>query len=127
MRIALLAIITLYLSGCVSTETQLKIIHSQRTPSPAIKSAVIDYVRTTFFDPYSLRDAQISNVVTLPGTGLDAVCLRFNAKNSMGAYTGLKNHSLRLQGEAVVSSLADAPGCANDQMKYTSFPQLEAL
>lgn len=72
MRIALLAIITLYLSGCVSTETQLKIIHSQRTPSPAIKSAVIDYVRTTFFDPYSLRDAQISNVVTLPGTGLDA-------------------------------------------------------
>jgi hypothetical protein len=119
--------ILLALGGCVSADTQLDILNSQTPPSPAIKAATIAYVRTSFFDPYSIRDAAISNVVVLPGTGLRAVCIRANSKNRMGGYTGISSVSLRLQGDSVVSAIADPPGCYTSQLEYRPFPELEAL
>ncbi|MCT2580915.1 hypothetical protein P3C33_27745 [Mesorhizobium sp. P16.1] len=114
-------------SGCVTAEQRTQIYSSAIAPSAGIKTAVINQIRESYFDPYSIRDAQISDVVTLLDTGYQAVCTRFNAKNRMGAYTGLQSASFRIKNGAVVSYLAQAPGCHEPSLRYRPFPELESL
>ncbi|TAW88373.1 hypothetical protein ELI13_06360 [Rhizobium ruizarguesonis] len=114
-------------SGCVSAEQLDKIYGSQTTPTAAERAAAVAYIKTTFYDPYSIRDASISNALTLLDTGYRSICVRFNAKNRMGGYVGMTSTSLRFQGAAVVSSLQDAPGCNTARLTYSSFPELENL
>lgn len=115
------------LSGCVSAEQLDKIYGSQTPPTTAERAAAVTYVKTTFYDPYSIRDASISNAVTLLNTGYRSICVRFNAKNRMGGYVGMTSTSLRFQGPAIVSSLQDAPGCNTARLTYSPFPELENL
>lgn len=122
-----LVVAGLGLASCVTQEQMNSIYASQRPPSAEIKAAAIAHIRETFFDPYSIRDAAISNVVTVADTGYDAVCVRLNAKNRMGGYVGLSVTSLRIKGGAVVSSLEDAPACMDARLKFAPFPELEAL
>lgn len=59
-------------------------------PYPAnYKALVAGAIRSTFFDPYSVRDAVISKPVEAKAnqTGW-MVCVAANAKNAYGAYTG---------------------------------------
>ncbi|MBX4992886.1 hypothetical protein ABID08_002057 [Rhizobium binae] len=115
------------LSGCVSAEQLDKIYGSQMPPTAAERAAAITYIKSTFYDPYSIRDASISNAVTLLDTGYRSICVRFNAKNRMGGYVGMTSTSLRFRGASVVSSLQDAPGCNTDRLQYSAFPELENL
>lgn len=115
------------LSSCVTAEQQQQVFSSQVPPSPAVKASVVKHVRETFFDPYSIRDAQISDVVTLLDTGLDAVCIKANGKNRFGAYVGLTATSVRLKDGVAVSSWQNAPSCSDPRMHYRPFPELEAL
>lgn len=115
------------LTSCVTPEQVQKVYDSQVAPTGAIKTAVVKHVRETFYDPYSLRDAQISNVLSLPGTDLKAVCIRANGKNRFGAYVGLSYTSVRIRGGVAVSSLQDAPACADSRLKFYPFPELENI
>ncbi|MDR9782274.1 hypothetical protein [Rhizobium redzepovicii] len=115
------------LSGCVTAEQLDKIYGSQTPPTAAERAAAVAYVKSTFYDPYSIRDASISNAVTLLETGYRSICVRFNAKNRMGGYVGMTSTSLRFQGAAIVSSLQDAPGCNTARLTYSPFPELENL
>ena len=126
-KIILTAIMAIAVSGCVTSEQKAQIYGSQVTAGPAVRASAVDYVRKTFFDPYSIRDAEISNVVTLLETGVQAVCIRMNAKNRMGAYTGLKATSLRLKNGSVISGVTDAPGCYAAELRYSKFNELENL
>lgn len=126
-NIILTALVGLTVSGCVTSEQKAQIYGSQVAAGPAIRASVVEYVRKTFFDPYSIRDAEISNVVTLLDTGIKAVCIRMNAKNRMGAYTGLKATSLRLRNGSVISGVTDAPGCYAEELRYVKFKELEQL
>ena len=74
-----------------------------------------------------MRDVSISAMVTLGGTGLNSVCIRTNAKNRMGAYTGLSVTSIRLKDGVVVSALQDAFGCNDSRLVYYPFPELEGI
>jgi hypothetical protein len=66
-------------------------------PPSGYQQAVREYARSAFFDPYSVRDAEISEplpasmvfdgITPIPHSGW-MVCLRANAKNRFGAYTG---------------------------------------
>lgn len=97
------------------------------------RPAALGYVRQSFFDPYSVRDASISQPFVLPYglTGQSqswVVCVRSNAKNRMGGYAGLQETLIVFNGDAVdVSrSMRDVTSaCRNAQ--YSPFPELEAL
>lgn len=126
-RIAAACAVALTLSGCVTAADLDEVYGSQERPSAQVKAEVISYVKREFFDPYSIRDAEISGVVRLLDTGFSAVCVRMNAKNRMGGYIGLTVTSFRLRGGTVVGALADAPACKSAQLVFEPFPEIEAL
>lgn len=73
-------------------------------PYPAnYKDLMADYIKTTFFDPYSLRDVKLSKPFpSRTGWGVGwAVCLTLNAKNRMGGYTGLSTDYYEIDGSTV--------------------------
>jgi len=70
-----------------------------------------DYLRRTLFDPYSVRDAEIaaptvqqSIHIIDPSPGW-TICVRYNAKNRMGAYAGTTENALLVRGDRVTVSL----------------------
>jgi hypothetical protein len=117
----------LALSGCVTQEQFDKVMATQRPPSAAERAAIVSAARDYFVDPYSIRDAEISSVVRLNDQGLEAVCVKANAKNRMGGYTGRTATSVRLLKGKPMSTLENAPACAMPQMRYQRFPELENL
>src|SRR5690349_229557 len=85
----------LMLAGCITTDISTE--EAGPAPDPTkYRMAVRDYLRTSLFDPYSVRDAQIGKPspgsIHIEGTLRHEagwiVCVRANAKNRMGAYTG---------------------------------------
>ncbi len=89
-----------------------------------IVKAAIDYL----YDPYSVRDAEISSVVTLnKKSGLQAVCVKGNAKNRFGAYVGRQAVAVHIQNGTLAGTFPEAPGCYRKGLKYYPFPELEAL
>lgn len=115
------------LSGCVTEQQKAAVYGMQRPVTSAERAAIANYVRTSFFDPYSMRDIAISNVLSGDDPKRNAVCIRANAKNRMGAYTGLRATGLVLSGATVENSWADDPACSDPRLMYSPFPELERL
>ena len=89
------------------------------------------YLRSTLFDPYSVRDSEIATpklkgsfVLTDPSEGW-TVCVRANAKNRMGAYTGRRETVLLIRGDVVVSSTEGPAPYYCGEAQYEPFPELE--
>jgi len=94
-----------------------------------------DYLRKTLFDPYSVRDAEIAepqvrqSFYLIDPSPAWTICVRYNAKNRMGGYTGLKENALLVRGERVTKSLNELTeatptvGLCKDA-KWTAFPEL---
>lgn len=126
MRKAVL--LSLFLAGCNATAGTPP-PHSEPAPSPeTIKQAVRAHVRSTFFDPYSVRDAQLSQATWQGALQLGSgegwtVCLRVNAKNRMGGYNGIKDTAMTIRGGKVVASLDDAQYFCREAT-YAPFPDL---
>lgn len=95
------------LAGCASLDQPNEFIG----PYPHdYKTTIREHVLRSFFDPYSIRDASISEPVRShtgePNGWL--VCLEANAKNRMGGYTGLSRTAYYLQiGGRLVGSETD--------------------
>jgi hypothetical protein len=104
------------------------------------RSIVRDYLRKTLFDPYTVRDAQISKpkqgtlyvegTLGFHGSGW-LVCFRSNSKNRMGAYTGLSDTAILIRDGRVLTSTSD-PTHSNypikkdcDDERYEPFPEME--
>ncbi len=115
------------LSGCVTQDQMNKVFSSQRPITAGEKAAIVSAARDYFVDPYSIRDAEISDVVRLNDQGLEAVCVKANSKNRMGGYVGRTATSVRLLNGKPVSTLQNAPSCVAPQMRYRPFPELENL
>lgn len=126
-KLLILTVAGLAMTGCVTQEQFDKVMASQRPPSAAEKAAIVKAARDYFIDPYSIRDSEISSVVRLNDQGLEAVCVKANAKNRLGGYTGRTATSVRLLKGRPVSTLENAPACAMPQMRYQPFPELENL
>jgi hypothetical protein len=115
-------------------------VETPPSPPPAnYRQILAEHVRKSFFDPHSVRDAGIA----LPrpgwgfvGSGLSqsyktgwAVCVRANAKNRMGAYTGIKENIYIVENGGVVASGQDLDtaearaGC--EGARYEPFPEIE--
>jgi len=90
------------------------------------------------FDPYSLRDVQISRPFTqafaMVGAPAWWVCVRANGKNRMGAYTGLQDIPFAFSGdqidefksgsEPVPTTTSDEGGGVCGPAKWEPFPEL---
>jgi hypothetical protein len=120
----------LALAGCqtVAPEGPLAAAAPAQTLPPDYRQRIVERARKTFFDPYSIRDAQIS--APIPGTSFAGqvltVCVLANAKNRMGGYTGIKPTSFTFRnGEIdVVDSEYSALTCGSAK-GYEPFPELE--
>jgi hypothetical protein len=103
-------------------------IASQQKPSAAIRQQLIAVSKDYFVDPYSVRDAEISAVVTYdPKRNIQAVCIRANAKNRMGAYAGKGSFSVRMSRGQPLNVNTQARGCQLKALRYYPFTELEAL
>lgn len=106
----------------------------QLAPADARKIIVAERA-TIWRDPYSIRDARISAPHQCPahaltsragrGAGIVCVCVRANAKNAMGGYTGLSTTRLLIEGRKIV----DAQGPLGTAMPdgcgpFQAFPEL---
>lgn len=119
------------LSGCTSEQTPLV---APKTAQPQnYKARIINHIKESFFDPYSIRDASISTPFAVNRIGhgeIWFVCVRANAKNRMGAYTGLKPTAYwfkngNIQLASPTASEYDEFNCAH--AKYFPFPEIENL
>ena len=123
-RVAILPMLALLLTGGTTAD----MLKSQTAPSAAIKRALVNAARDYLLDPYSVRDAEISSVVTVDAKrGWQAVCVMANAKNAYGAYVGRQAVSVRLLKGKPMSTRQQAPLCYTRGLRYYRFRELEAL
>lgn len=108
-------------------------------PPTNYRQIVRDYVRQTFKDPYSVRDAEISPPKMTEGPTLIpplgpmtmawVVCIRANAKNAFGAYTGLQQTAVVIYKDRAVNSWDEqhhsAYACRDS--KYEPFPEIMSM
>lgn len=118
--------VAVILLGCAATPNE------NIGPRPtAYREIVRDHIRTSFADPYSIRDAQITEPnkvgqLTKKGTLTYetgwAVCVRANAKNRMGAYTGARSTVFLIRDGRVVESGDDTPVALTEKGVLTITP-----
>ena len=98
----------LALAGCQPTNQGSVVELAAQVPTN-YRAQVAEHFRKTLKDPYSVRDAEISQPTTvfvglLNGGNAPGVCVRMNAKNSFGAYIGLKTDAVVFRNDVVVGS-----------------------
>ncbi len=105
-------------------------------PAPSnYRQLAAAHVRASFNDPYTISDAEIAPPKLAMGPSLNAdgfktpwvVCIRANAKNRMGAYTGRTMTAIAMSGGKVVNSWdeAHAAGMLCADARYEPFPEIE--
>jgi hypothetical protein len=109
------------LAGCASAPTAETL-----GPAPAAwKETLRAYMLQTYKDPYSLRDVAVADPV--PGTfsykqGWVA-CVRVNAKNAYGGYTGLQTTGFVFEGDHVLIGDDNNAACRQD-LAYIPWPEM---
>jgi len=119
------ALLSVLISGCAVTPNPEAI-----GPYPSDYREIIkSHVLRTFFDPYSIRSASVSQPIQghlLFQQGW-IVCLEANAKNRMGAYIGVQRTAYLLNRGSVVQTMNKAPLCNNPQVNFAPWPELEQI
>ena len=129
------------LSACTSSQSDGGPGESGIGPYPTEYRAIVrDYLRKALFDPYTVRDAQISKPkqgdLYIEGTlGVHKagwlVCFRSNSKNRIGAYTGQSDMAILIRDGRALTSTSDPThsnymikkDCADE--RYEPFPEIE--
>lgn len=133
----MLAIVASFsLAGCMEPQ-EITPPPEASEPPRNYEAAVAQFVRTTYFDPYSMRDVQISQPFyqsfPMVGGATWWVCVRANAKNRMGGYTGLRDRPIAFDGDRIDTQKTGmiGPVTASDSGRgicgpaaWRSFPQL---
>ncbi|MBB4170434.1 hypothetical protein [Rhizobium sp. BK538] len=126
-KLMIMAAIGVATAGCQTAVPQ-SVADTQRPPSKALKTAIVNAARDFLLDPYSIRDAEISNVVLFnPQARIDAVCIKANAKNGYGGYTGRQATSVSLRDGKILGATANDVRCLDPRLGYHPFKELESL
>ncbi len=93
MKKSILLASLLALAGCETTAPTSENKAKVAAIPGDYRQQTVAYFKNTLKDPYSVRDAQITKptvifVGLVNGTSAPGVCVKMNAKNSFGAYTG---------------------------------------
>lgn len=127
MRLLITALLALTLAGCQSS-AELQTSIEQGRPAPAsVKAAIVNDTRSFLVDPYSIRDAEISYMQLNARSGLNWVCVKANAKNRMGGYTGRQAIEVVVRNGKLVGNMPNSPACNLPTLRWQRFPELEAL
>ncbi|WP_171900698.1 hypothetical protein [Stappia indica] len=127
LKIIAVCVSAIMLAGCQSTaEFQASIDGAKPAPA-SIKAAIVDAARDQLFDPYSIRDAEISYMQLNKTNGVHWLCVKANSKNRLGGYTGRQSVEVNIRNGKLIGSLENSPACNNSSLKWQRFPQLEAL
>ena len=132
-QLPLLAALPLLLGCAAQTNIQIT-----EPPPPDYREIVARHIRENFFDPYSIRDARIAAPKAGQLSRSDAiaveqgwvVCVRANAKNRVGGYTGLKTSAYLIRGKSVITSHSGdqhyevRTSCAD--VTYEDFKEIDA-
>ncbi|WSH64912.1 hypothetical protein U8Q05_25835 [Rhizobium ruizarguesonis] len=126
-KFMVIALVGVLATGCQTAVPQ-SIADSQRPPSKAIKATIMKAARDFVFDPYSIRDAEISNVVLFNlRAGIEAVCVKANAKNQLGGYTGRQATSISIRGSVILQAIQGDARCLDPRLGYHPFKELENM
>ncbi len=131
---ALAATLAAALSGCVSDDSANMNLNYIRDWTMRIDGVTLDapeilaFLRSYLNDPRGIREAGVSEpfLWQISGRQRYVVCVRFDARDSLGRYPGAQaNAALFLEGR-VDRLLPDGPEiCA--KAAYAAFPELEKL
>jgi hypothetical protein len=141
----ILLLIGIAAAGCANPyemEQQRKILEAQTIPPVNYKPDLLAFLRTYLNSPENVREAAMSEPEKLLvlDTERYAACLRYNAKNNAGRYTGLRDHlAVFISGKfdrLIELGRADREG-GSERLKplrdycataaYKPFPELEQL
>ncbi len=126
----LFVIVAFALTGCATAQ------HTDVAPINW-RHQTVEAVKGSFKDPYSIRDASVTapiyqpaifdGVTPLPNAGY-VVCVKANAKNSFGAYTGPQIEGYLFQNGRVAfvippGQLSNGYLCGG---QFTPFPEIES-
>jgi hypothetical protein len=115
------------LGGCLSNDP----FETARPATTAEKQLVIATARNELYDPFSIRGAELSEVITLEdgNTRRRIVCARYDSKAKNGEWTGRETHLVAISGASTVMSSLRVPDTEMpcDRLKYAPFPEAEGL
>jgi hypothetical protein len=126
MKYWVVAVLTA-VAGCQTVEEVEISLAQSVPPSPVIKAAIVNDARDFLVDPYSIRDAEISNVQLNSKSGLRWLCVKANARNALGGYAGRQAIEVVVRGERLVGNVPSSAACSNPSLKWQPFPELESL
>ncbi|MCF3932266.1 hypothetical protein L1787_02400 [Acuticoccus sp. M5D2P5] len=104
---------------------------TQREATASEKHVFIQNARNELYDPFSIRNAELSTVITLD-KGVNerrVVCARYDSKTKDGSYTGTETHLVTVNAKNIVTGSlvvpADEEPCS--RLRYGPFPEAERL
>ncbi|SFY41456.1 hypothetical protein SAMN04244548_04318 [Paracoccus pantotrophus] len=123
---AILIVGPLLLAACTASDNYSEIIARSTPPSAALKAEIVAGAKELIYDPASIRDAEISNVATLPD-GLQGVCVRADSKDVSGRYLGVHSIGIPIRDGKIAGGSLDHPLCDRSDIQWQPFPELERL
>ncbi len=110
------------LAGCVTQQEALQEgLTKQSAPPLELRLKIVEAARNFLFDPYSVRDVEISSVVPIAAANFQILCVKYNAKNRLGAYTGRTATLVRIQQGQLIGTLDNPPTCSMLSLRYYPF------
>jgi hypothetical protein len=131
---ALAAFCVLALAAACSTEPKPIMVGEPNVPPANYRADVLAYLRTYLNDPTGVREAYISEpVLRNVGSSMESgitqrfiLCVRYNAKNSLGKYEGSRDRVVAfLAGQ--FDTMVPARGDQCKDAAWQPFPELEKL
>lgn len=101
---------------------------TNNSPTATHKMLLVAAAKEKLYDPYSVRDAELSNQLRFP-SGVVAYCGRYNAKNAMGGYTGREYVMVTFQNGILAGYFPEHAWCNANQalLRWHRFAELENL
>lgn len=116
MRQILILAAFLVLSACATPE-------ATPGPAPDLKPALLAHRAELFKDPDSIRDAAIGHESRFLNMAWQ-VCIRLNAKNSFGGYTGLQEHVITIYDNGAPPIIQEPTIVSGCGAGYEPFPEM---
>ena len=116
----------IFLAACQSASQN--VTSNRAGPFPENYADLVrEHVRTTFFDPYSIRDASLSKpeLGRFMFSGGWVVCLRANAKNRLGGYTGVSDTVFFVNQGRITDGGDDTVGICKNRLFTSWNPGIE--
>lgn len=143
--LTLVLVATIALAGCSSTSTSQRsssgantttAVKAPKVPNASLvpadfRAKIVAYAKQTLKDPYSIKSAEISDprevfVGLINGGKVPGVCVRFNAKNSFGAYIGQRPFVVAFKNGSIFYGAEPVFGDC-DKATYVPFAELENI